>query len=46
MVSEIKGGRYAVRVGVGPCKVQVRMLKKVGEKKAYGERKPYDKKRY
>ncbi len=33
---DIKDGKYAVRVGVGPCKVQVRMLKKVGEKKAYG----------
>ncbi len=33
---DLKDGKYAVRVGVGPCKVQVRMLKKVGEKKAYG----------
>ena len=36
MASDIKDGKYAVRVGVGPCKVQMRMFKKVGEKKAYG----------
>ena len=33
---EIKGGKYALSAPVGPCKVQVSVLKKVGEKKAYG----------
>ena len=32
---DIKDGKYALKVAVGPCKVQLRVLKKVGEKKAY-----------
>ena len=33
---EIKNGKYAVRVAVGPCKVELRVPKKIGEKKLYG----------
>jgi len=33
---EIKDGKYAVRVAVGPCKVELRVPKKIGEKKLYG----------
>jgi len=33
---EIKDGRYAVKAPVGACKVQLSVLKKIGEKKAYG----------
>ncbi len=34
--AEFKDGKYALRAPVGLCNVQLTMLKKVGEKKAYG----------
>jgi len=34
--SPIADGKYALRVPVGACKVTLSVLKKVGEKKAYG----------